>query len=120
VRAQRFGHDVDIGKEIVDIGHHAPHHAEPHMMVGIDEARHDDVAGGVDHLSAIHLEVHADRGDPAVVDQHVAGREIGDLGVHRDDGAALEEGTAVVRLAHRSSPFRKLRIGCSLIAPKEP
>ena len=36
VCAQRLGDDVDIGEEIVDIGHHAAHHAEPHMMVGID------------------------------------------------------------------------------------
>ena len=74
MRAQRLGDDIDIGEEIVDIGHHAAHHAEPHMMVGIDEARHDDAAGGVDHLSAVGLEVHADRGDPVAVDQHVAGR----------------------------------------------
>ena len=55
VRAQRLGDDVDIGEEIVDIGHHAAHDAEPHMMVGVDEARHDDAAGGVDHLGAVRL-----------------------------------------------------------------
>ena len=76
MRAQRLGHDADIGKEIVDIRHHAAHHAEPHMMVGIDEARHDDASDGVDHLSAIRLEIDAHRGDPTAVDQHVGRREI--------------------------------------------
>ncbi len=52
----------------------------------------NDAAGRVDHLSAIRLEVHADRCDPAAVNQHVARREIGNVGVHRYDGAALEEG----------------------------
>ena len=72
VRAQRLGDDIDIGEEIIDVGHHAPHHAEPHMMMGVDQARHDDAAGGVDHLGAVRLEVRTDRGDAAAVDQDVA------------------------------------------------
>ena len=80
MRAQRLGDDVDIGEEIVDVGHHAAHHAEPHMMVRIDQARHDDAAGGIDHLGVVRLEVRADRDDAVAVDQHVAGREIGNLG----------------------------------------
>ncbi|MDB4872543.1 MAG: LysR family transcriptional regulator [Gemmatimonadales bacterium] len=47
VRTQFLGDDVDIGEEIVGIGHHAPHHTEPHMMVSVDQAGHDDAAAGI-------------------------------------------------------------------------
>jgi hypothetical protein len=74
-------------------------------MVRVDQARHDDAAGGVDHLGVVHQEVRADRRDAVAVDQNVAGCEIGNSRVHRDDGAALEEGAAVLLCAHRSSPL---------------
>jgi hypothetical protein len=105
VRAQRLGDNIDIGEEIVDIGHHAPHHAEPHVMVRVDQARHHDAVGGVDHQCVIRPEARADRGDAVTLDQNVADWEIGNLGVQRDHGSALEEGATVLLWAHRSSPF---------------
>ena len=54
------------------------------------------LAGGVDHLGAIGLDVRADGHDAVAFDQDVAGSEIGNLGIHRDDGAALEEGACGV------------------------
>ena len=94
MRAQRLGDDVDIGEEIVDIGHHAPHHAEPHMMMGVDQARHDDAAGGVDDFGVVGHEIRPDGDDAVALDEDVADREIGNFLIHRDDGAALEEGAA--------------------------
>ena len=38
--------------------------------------------------------------DLAVLDQHVAGVEVADVGVHRDDGPSLQQG-----LAHGACPF---------------
>ena len=90
MRAERFGDDADIGEKIVDVRHHSPHHAEPHVMVRIDQPRHDDACRGIDHLGAIRLDVCTDRDDTIVLDQNVADREIGDGGIHRYDGAALE------------------------------
>ena len=57
-------------------------------------------AGGVDDFGAVRLDVGADGGDLVALDQDVAGREIGDIAIHRDDGAALEEGAAFVLRAH--------------------
>ena len=51
------------------------------MMVRVDQARHYDAVGGVDHLDIVHLEVRAEGGDAVTVDQNVANREIGNLGV---------------------------------------
>jgi hypothetical protein len=42
VRAQLFGDDIDVGEQIVDVGHQPAHHAEPCMMVRVDQARQDD------------------------------------------------------------------------------
>ena len=95
LRAQRAGDDIDVGEEIVDIGHHAPHRAEPHVMVGVDQARHDDAGRGVDHLGALCLDVGAE--------VNIADREVGDDSIHRDDGAAFEQGAGIDLRAH--GPF---------------
>ena len=74
-------------------GHHAPHDAEPHVMVGVDEARHNDAFRSVDDFSAVCLDVRADaRTIRCAFHQQVANCEIGDGGIHRDDDASLEEG----------------------------
>ncbi len=48
VRAERFGDDIDIGKEVIDVRHQPAHDAEPRMVVRIDQPRHHDGARGVD------------------------------------------------------------------------
>ena len=80
LRAQCLGDDVDIGEEVVNIGHHAPHHAEPHMMMGVDEARHDDRVAGVDDFGVVGLDVGADGNDAVALDEDVAGLQVRDIG----------------------------------------
>jgi hypothetical protein len=70
------------------------------MVVSVDQARHDDVAGGINHLGAIRLQARTDCGDAIVFDQHVAGREIGHIGIHRDDNAAFEDSAGILRRVH--------------------
>jgi len=60
------------------------------VMVGIDEARHDDAPGGVDH-GAAGAEVRADREDLLALDQHVGAGEVADLRVHRHHRAAAND-----------------------------
>ncbi|ARF86807.1 uncharacterized protein BCN122_II0064 [Burkholderia cenocepacia] len=60
-------------------------------MMGIDQARHDDMARGVNDLGIIRLQGSADCGDATVLDQDVAHGEIGNLGIQRQDGAAFEK-----------------------------
>ena len=50
--------------------------------MGIDQAWHDDVAGGIDYLGVVGVDRTADSGDPAIFDQHVARRKIANIGVH--------------------------------------
>ena len=88
--------EVKIGHQIVDVGHHAPHDTEPHVMVGVDESRHNDAFRSVDDFGAVRLDVRADRSDPVSFHKHIAGNEIWDRSIHRDDGAALEEGDGSV------------------------
>jgi hypothetical protein len=66
------------------------------MMVRVDQARQNDVARGVNDLGAIGPDVRLDGHDAIAFDEDIAGNEIGDLGIHRYDGAALEEGACGV------------------------
>jgi len=91
LRAQRLGDDIDVGEQIVNVGHHPAHDAEPCMVVCIDQAGQDDASGGIDDFGVIGLQVGADGHDAVALDQDVAGCEIGNVGVHRDDGAALKK-----------------------------
>src|SRR5436305_10751629 len=46
----------------------------PHVMVRLDEARHDDHIGGVNHLGAGCRKIEPDRLDAAVADMDIAAR----------------------------------------------
>ena len=60
------------------------------MGVNIDEARHDQLAAGIDHFGgAVGGDIGADRGDAAGGDGHVADRIDPQRGI--DDAAALDE-----------------------------
>ena len=116
MRAQRLGDDVDIGEEIVHVRHQAAHDAEPHMMVGVHQARHDDGAGSVDRLGTVPRKVRTNGRDAATLDQNIAGRQIGNSGIHRDDRAAFEKCAAVLLRAHDRSPFGVGEFGPTVIA----
>src|SRR5580692_6976918 len=57
------------------------------MPMAIDQARHDDGVGCIDH--------GRNRGDFRAFDQEIAFHQIADLGIHADDGAALEQSAAL-------------------------
>ena len=63
------------------------------MAVGVDEARDDEPAFGVDHLGVARrsLELTADVGDDTVADEHVAVGLVAERRVDGDDVAALDE-----------------------------
>ena len=44
--------------------------------MGVDEARDDDVAGGVDDVRAVRLQVRPDRRDAVVLDEDVGSRQL--------------------------------------------
>ncbi len=73
--------------------------------MAIHEARNDDPVRGVDHLSARGRKVRADRGNRLALDQHVAGCQIADLRIERDDRAAFEKQalTRIERLRRREA-----------------
>ena len=59
--------------------------------MGIDESRHDDARAGVDDLGIGGVDRGRHVANPAVLDQHIAPAQIGDIRVHRDDGARLDQ-----------------------------
>ena len=71
--------------------------------VGVDQARHDDEAGAVDHLvvalAAAHGVGRADVGQAVAIDDHVAGGEHSVLRIHREHGRVANQ-----QSAHRLSP----------------
>ena len=50
----------------------------PGVHVGVDQARHHDLVGGVDHLVGGGVEVAADRFDPVAAEQQLAALEVAD------------------------------------------
>jgi hypothetical protein len=46
---------------------------------------------GTERLRAIPRKVRTDSGDAATLDQTIAGRQVGDFGVHRDDCAVFKK-----------------------------
>ena len=73
------------------IGQEAAQRGLELVMVGIDEARHDDHAVGLDHVGATGIEVRPHGGNPAAVDQHVGDGEIADPGIHGQNRAATDD-----------------------------
>ena len=49
--------------------------------MGVDEARDDDVARGVDHLRAVRRQVRPDGGDRVALDEDVGARQLPQRGV---------------------------------------
>ena len=92
------------------VGAVAAHRRLPHVAVGVDHARHDDPAGGVDLRRALrHLEPGADRRDLLADDEHVGIPEDVVRVVHGQHGpAAQHDRTAGLDLAQRGL----LSLGC--------
>jgi hypothetical protein len=63
----------------------------PGVAMGVDQPGQHEAVGGVDDLGVTDAEVCADGDDRAILDQHLAGVEIPELGVDRDDGTALDQ-----------------------------
>src|SRR6185312_17218530 len=77
----------------------------PHMIVRIDQTRHDDHVGGVDDFDALGLDTIGDLLDAAIAYQHVGAGQRSDSAVNRDDGTAADEIAALWLLddiGHRS------------------
>lgn len=118
------------------VGAVAAHRRLPHVPVGVDHARHDDPAAGVDLVRAgRHLEADADRGDATVDDEHVVPLEHGVGVVDGDDRApAQDDGLAhgdaprdrtvagrlrtVVRLTVEMTPVTVVQGWCSCQRPR--
>jgi hypothetical protein len=59
--------------------------AAPARCDGCRRAGDHDAVGRVDDLAALGLQVEADRRDLGALDEHVAAREVADVGVDRHD-----------------------------------
>ena len=81
-----------LGREIAEaVADEVAAERAPHVVVRVDEARHDDHVGGVDGLGAGRREIGADRLDPAVADVHVGARQHAERRIDRDDRAVLDQ-----------------------------
>ncbi len=63
----------------------------PGMHMGVDEARHDDLVGGVDGFVGRGSQVAADGLDAIAVEQQLSAFEVPDIRVKRDQPAALDQ-----------------------------
>jgi hypothetical protein len=70
------------------------------MMVRVDQTGHDDRLASVDDFGVVGSDVGADRDDAIALNEDVAGPEVWDVGIHRNDDASFEEAAAPARLAH--------------------
>src|SRR5262249_12872655 len=71
------------------------------VMMRVDEARHDDAAGGIDLRRAARLQVGSDSQNLLALDQHVGAREVAHLRIHRHHRAAADDVAPAVRAAVR-------------------
>jgi hypothetical protein len=69
--------------------------------MGVDEARDDDVAGGVDDLRAIGAQIRSDGRDLVVLDEDVGPGQLAQLWILGQDDAALYEDA----IGHCVAPF---------------
>ena len=81
------------------IGRHTAQTRLPGVHVGIDQARDDDGATGIDHLGIVGLDVRGNGGDALAIDQHVALGQVANFWIHRHNGAAADECFGHVRLS---------------------
>ena len=58
--------------------------------MGVDETGDDDLAAGVDHLG-VGVDLGCDLGDPVPLDEDVALRQVAEVGVDGQDGAATQQ-----------------------------
>ena len=75
------------------VGEDAPQQALVEMVMRVDEARHHDAIGGVDHRCVVvrNCDARPDFADLAVLDQHIGLREVADAAVEGEDDSALEQ-----------------------------
>jgi hypothetical protein len=59
--------------------------------VGIDQARHDDHARGIDDLGALGGEIGSNTSNGSVAHQHVRRRKCAERWIDRNYSAALDE-----------------------------
>src|SRR5215216_2619508 len=62
----------------------------PGMAVGVDEPGDDDPAAGVHHLG-VGVDLGGDLGDRVPLDEDVALRQVAEVGIHGQDGAATQQ-----------------------------
>ena len=82
--------------------------------MGVHEARHHDHAGGIDDFGTRGADRFADLLDLRAIDKNIALGEVAGLAVHRDDGAALDEGLGHINLHPVSKSSRGADPGCSV------
>ena len=86
-----------VGMDMLEIIRRHPLRADaaqrrlPGVHVGVDQARHHDLVGGVDHLVGGRAEVAAHGLDGVAVVKELAIFHLADLGIERDQPAALDE-----------------------------
>ena len=86
------------------VGQRVAKHAFPEVPMRIDEARHHDRVGGVDHLRIGRRQIGPDGRDPGTIDQNVAFRQLTGSGMHGEDRSALEE--------HPAASSSSSAVGC--------
>ena len=92
-RAVMAAHASEHDREVMverAAGEHTAHGRLPRVPVRVDESRHHDHPCRVDLLRTGRLETASDLDDLAVLDKHVAVRDVTDTGIHRDDESVLD------------------------------
>ena len=74
------------------------------MVMGVDQARHDDAIDRIDDRGPVSLDVGADRSDALAFHQHISLRKIRGLLIHGDDDAALEKRAPFALRTHSPCP----------------
>ncbi len=82
---------LQVPGQVVDVGDGAAHLRLPEVDVGVHHAGGHDAAGRVDDDRAGVRQVPADVDDAFPADQHGAGIDGPQRGVHRHDGAAAQQ-----------------------------
>ena len=82
-----------LGREIAEaaVADEVAAERAPHVIVRVDETRHHDHVGRVDHLGVRCGQIRSDRGDPAVADEYVGARQGAQRRVDGHDRAILDQ-----------------------------
>jgi hypothetical protein len=86
-----------IGMHVLEIIRRHPLGADaaqrrfPGVHVGVDQARHDNLVGGVDHLVGAGVEVAASGLDGVAAIEQLAALDLADPGIERDQPAAFDQ-----------------------------